>query len=203
VNKTFAKLPAVILFAAACAVSTGALAQSDAKRDLAVKLAQIQQKADGAALAEQIANSAVQPILANWMQRLDQTVPPARRKEVTDKLDVELKKFTDTMEKIINEQVAKTSEAALVPIFMDKLSEDEMKTVIAYLESPVSAKFQALGPEASDAWAKRIIDATKPTWEASAKDFDAAANRIVSEVTGTSASPSAAPAAKTAPKNKK
>ena len=163
-----------------------ATAQNDGKRALATKLAQIQLKADSAALAEQLTATAVQPVLANWSQRLDETVPPAKQKEVRDKLDVELKKFADSTHKTVEAQVGKAGEAALVPIFMEKLTEDEMKTIIAYLESPVSTKFQALGPEATNAWAKRVIDATRSSVEAGAKNFDTAANRIVSASTGSS-----------------
>ena len=83
-NATFSKLPIAIIFAAACAVSTGAIAQNDSKRALAVKLAQMQQKADGDAMAEQLTGTAVQPLLAGWSQRLDETVPPARQKDVRD-----------------------------------------------------------------------------------------------------------------------
>jgi hypothetical protein len=155
------------------------LAQSDSKRALATKLAQIQAKADSAALAGQLTDSAVGPVLSGWSQRLDETVPPARQKDVRDKLDVELKKFAESTYKTVEAQTGKAAEAALVPIFMEKLSEDELKTIITYLESPVSAKFQALGPDATNAWAKRVIDATKPAVESGAKNFDSAATRIV------------------------
>jgi hypothetical protein len=190
---TLNKLPIAIVMVAACAFSTSALAQSDAKRALAVKLAQIQAKSDGEVLSVQLTGSAVQPILAGWSQRLDESVPPAKQKEVRDKLDVELKKYTDSTQKAIDAQVAKAAEAALVPIFMEKLSEDEMKTIITYLESPVSAKFQSLGPDASNAWAKRVIDATKSSVESGAKTFDAAATRIVNAAAGTSSGNGAAP----------
>ncbi|MDR1968097.1 MAG: hypothetical protein LBQ32_05315 [Burkholderiaceae bacterium] len=178
-NKILARLPVAIVFASACALSTGAVAQSDAKRALAVKLAQMQQKAESAGVAEQLTNNAVQPLLISWSQRLDQTVPPARQKEVRDKLDVELKKFIDTTQKTIEAQTPKSAEAALVPIFMDKLTEDEMRSIIAYLELPVAAKFQALGVDATEAWAKRVFEATKPAVESSIKSFDSAASRIV------------------------
>ncbi|MDR2154748.1 MAG: DUF2059 domain-containing protein [Burkholderiaceae bacterium] len=177
-------------------MSTVAIAQSDGKRALAVRLAQIQQKTDGAAIAEQLTNSAVQPLLISWSQRLDETVPPARQKEVRDKLDVELKKFTEAVQKAIDNQVAKSAEAALAPIFMEKLTEDEMKTIIAFLESPVSAKFQALGPDATNSWAQRVVDATKSTVENSAKNFDAAANRIVSATTRSPTPRASTPATK-------
>ncbi len=172
------------------------MAQNDAKRALAVKLAQIQAKADSAALASQLTDTAVGPVLANWSQRLDESVPPAKQKEVREKLDVELKKYAESTYKTVEAQTAKSAETALVPIFMEKLSEDELKTIIAYLESPVSNKFQALGAEATNAWAKRVVDATKGSVETGAKSFDAAANRIVSAASGSTPSGSAAPAKK-------
>ena len=160
------------------------MAQNDAKRALANKLVQLQLKTDGPAITDQLTNSAVQPIVAGWSQRLDETVPPARQKEVRDKLDVELKKFADSTHKSIEAQVGKAPEAAMVPIFMEKLSEEEMKTIIAYMESPASAKLQALGADATDAWAKRIIDSTRSQVEASAKTFESAADRIVKAAAG-------------------
>ena len=187
-KSNFSQLGFAIFFAASLAISTPASAQNDAKRALAVKLAQLQVKSDGGAIAEQLTASAVQPLLASWSQRLDETVPPARQKEVRDKLDVELKKFADNTQKSIEAQVAKSGEAAMVPVFMEKLTEDELKTIITYLESPVSAKFLALGPDATNAWAKRVIDATKPAVEGGARNFDAAATRIVGAATGASGS---------------
>ena len=100
------------------------MAQNDAKKALATKLAQLQLKTDGATMADQLTGSAVQPIVAGWSQRLDETVPPARQKDVRDKLDVELKKFADNTHKAVEAQVGKSAEAALVPIFTEKLSED-------------------------------------------------------------------------------
>ena len=179
----FSKLPLALLFVAACAASTGANAQ-DAKKALATKLAQMQAKTDGAAMANQLTADAVQLPLSTWSQRLDESVPPARQKDVRDKLDVEHKKFADNTHKAIDAQVSKAAEAALVPVFMDKLSEDEMKTIIAYMESPASAKLQALGADATDAWAKRIIEATRSQVEAGAKTFESAANRIVGAAGG-------------------
>ncbi len=167
----------VVLLAASISLPTSGWAQD--KRALAVKLAQLQHKADQEAITAQLTASAVQPVIIHWSQRLEETVPQARQQEVRDQLDVELKKFADATEKAVAAQTAKTAESALVPIFMEKLSEDELKTIIAYLESPASSKFQNLGTEAGGAWAKQIVDATKDTVERSAKTFDAAAERIV------------------------
>ena len=151
----FSKLPLALLFVAACAASTGAMAQ-DSKKVLATKLAQMQAKSDGATMANQLTAEAVQLPLSTWSQRLDESVPPARQKDVRDKLDVELKKFADNTHKAIDAQVSKAAESALVPLFMDKLSEDEMKTIIAYMESPAAVKFQSLSADAGKSCARYI-----------------------------------------------
>ena len=196
---SLSKLSATALFVALCAVSAGASAQ-DAKKTLATKLAQMQAKSDGAAMANQLTADAVQLPLSTWSQRLDESVPPARQKDVRDKLDVELKKFADNTHKAIEAQVGKAAETALVPLFMDKLSEDEMKTIIAYMESPAALKFQGLSADAGNAWAQKVIDATRTTVETNVKSFDAAATKIV----GVPATPPAtAPASGAAANGKK
>lgn len=197
-NQILAKLPVAVVFAAACALSTGALAQSDAnKRALAVRLAHLQEKNIGPMITEQLMDAAAQPLLANWSQRVAATVPPERQPDVRDKLNVELKKFTDSMQKTIEAQLDKSAETALVPVFMDKLTEDDMRTIITYMESPVSTKLQGLLTDAANAWTTRVAEATRPTYDANSKSFDAAANRIVTAAAG---GPAPAPSGAAAPR---
>jgi hypothetical protein len=206
-NRIFNRLSVAAVLAAVCAMPLGAAAQtgngknahksptpaasraaaaqagsgksSDSKRALAVKLAQLQQKAEGDSIAQQLTGSAVQPLVIAWSQKLDQTVPPDQQKEVREKLDQELKKFSDAAFKTIQEETARTAEEALVPIFMEKLSESELKTIIAYQESAAAAKFAALGIDAANAWAGQVIERTRGPIEAGGKAFDDAASKIV------------------------
>ncbi len=177
-KSTASRLPVAIFLIAACCLSAGANAQ-DSKKTLATKLAQMQLKAEGPGLADQLTSSAMQPLLENWSQRLDETVPPARQKDVREKLDIELRKFNDNTHKAIEAQLGKAADAALVPVFIEKFSEDELKAVIAYMESPVYAKFRALGPDAANAWAQKVVEATRTTVENNIKSFDTAANKII------------------------
>lgn len=176
----FSRLPAALVLAGACAFATGALAQ-DSKQALASKLAQLQLRIDSAAMVEQLTMSAVQVPLGNWAARVDQEVPAERQEQVREQLDVELQKFADTAHKTIEARTAAAAEAALVPIYMEKLSADELKTIIAYLESPASTKLQELGAEAGNAWAQRLIEDTRAAIEKHIQDFDAAAGGIVGQ----------------------
>jgi len=196
-NRTLTRLSTAAVLAAVCALPLGAAAQqkskspapaasaaqsnksSDAKRALAVKLAQLQLKAEGDNIAQQLTASAVQPLVMAWSQKLDQTVPQERQKDVREQLDQELKKFADSAFKTIHEQVTKTAENALVPLFMDKFSESELKTIIAYQESTAATKFAEIGGEAANAWAGQIVEGTRAAIETSGKAFDDAASKIV------------------------
>jgi len=215
-NRTLTRLStAAVLAAVCCALPLGAAAQnktkspapaasaaqgssknSDAKRALAVKLAQIQQKTEGDSIAQQLTASATQPLVMAWSQKLDQTVPPERQKDVREQLDQELKKFADSAFKTIREQTTKTAEDALVPIFMEKFSESELKTIIAYQESTAASKFAAIGGDAANAWATQVVEGTRAAIETSSKAFDDAASKIV-------AAPPAAASASSAGDDKK
>lgn len=176
-NIAFHQLPAAVLLAAACTLTTGVAAQD--KQALASKLAELQVKTDGAAVAQQLTASAMQMPLATWSQRLKQDVPAERQEQVSEQLDIELQKFADKAHKLIEARSGQAAQAALVPVFLEKLSEDDMKTIIAYLESPASAKLQQLGAEAGEAWMQALVEATRPSIEQNIKDFDAAAERIL------------------------
>ena len=195
-NKTLAALTLAV-----CALPFAAHAQDakadDAKKALAVKLAQIQQKNDSVQLAHQLVNAVAQPVIATWSQNIDQNVPADKQKDVREKLDVELKKLLDATGKTVEAQAAKTAESALVPVYMEKLSADELKTIVAYLESPASAKFQEAGGQAANAWAAQIINATESAVEGHLKKFDEAAAKIVKAATGAKPAAAAKPETKT------
>ena len=84
-NKTLAALTLAV-----CALPFAAHAQDakadDAKKALAVKLAQIQQKNDSVQLAHQLVNAVAQPVIATWSQNIDQNVPADKQKDVHKQL---------------------------------------------------------------------------------------------------------------------
>lgn len=177
-NATVSKLSAALLLAAACALPAHVTAQ-DNKQALASRLAELQVKTDGAMAAQQLTASAVQVPLANWNQRLQEEVPAERREEVGKKLDAELDKFAGRAHELIESRSLQAAQSSLAPIFIEKLSADEMQAIITYLESPAHAKLQGLGADAGDAWMNTLVEVTRPSIEQYIKDFDTAAERIL------------------------
>lgn len=166
-----------LLLTAACLVAMAAQAQQS-KQELASRLAQLQVRIDGEAIAEQLADQAVQPLVAAWSERLHE-MPGERQTSAAEQLDAELEKFKASARQAIGASLPAAAEAALAPIFMERLTEDDLKVVIAYMESPASGKMQALGGDASNAWAAAVVDSTRGRVETSLQAFDAAAARIV------------------------
>lgn len=158
--------------------TTTAWAQDD-KQALATKLAQLQAESEGPLLTEQLVGSAVEPVVVAWAQHLDQNLPAERREEVGGKLDAELEKLASDVHEAVDSRIKPAAQAAMAPIFMERLSADEMKIIIAYIESPASKKLAALGADATNAWAQGVMDITRDAVNASVESFDAAATRIV------------------------
>jgi uncharacterized membrane protein YfbV (UPF0208 family) len=197
-SQTARVLPAVMVFAAAAALSTGAHADGANKKALAVKLAQLQQKNESAAVAGQLADSVMQPMMAKWQQQIETRLPADKQKAVFDKLSPDLKKLHDSTYQTVQAQAAKTAQDALVPVFMNKLSEDDLKAIIAYLQTPASAKFAALNGDAAQAWISKIVESTKATVQGYAQDFDTTAEKVVSAAASAPAAPASTSASSAA-----
>ncbi|MGP1517765.1 MAG: DUF2059 domain-containing protein [Ottowia sp.] len=154
-------------------------AANETNKALAVKLAQIQQKNDARQVASQLVTAVVQPVISNWSHAIEQNVPADKQKDVREKLDAELRKLIESTGKTIEAEAIKTAETALAPVYQEKLTAEELKTVIAYLETPASHKFQEAGGEAANAWISLITKATVSPVEGYLKEFDSAAEKII------------------------
>jgi hypothetical protein len=186
-SPTTRALPTVLVFAAAVAFSSGAHADNASKKALAIKLAQLQQKNDSAPLAGQLTDSVVQQQVAKWMPQIRSRVSTGQQKEVSDKLNAALKQFGDRTNQAIQAQAVKSAQDALVPLFMDKLSEGDLKAIVTYLQTSASAKFAALSGQALNAWAAKIKEGADTAVQGYAKNFDDAAEKIISDAAAGSA----------------
>jgi hypothetical protein len=122
-------------------------------------------------------------------------VPKARQAKATEEFNAELAKFAADANKIIAGKVGQANSEALIPAYMERFSLDELKQLAAFFESPVIKKYKAATPELVDVFVKKLVASTQPDVLARAKQFDAAASKIVG------AAP-AAPTAKPQPQKK-
>lgn len=167
--------------ALAIALTCGAaLAQGDAqKQDLANKIVALQQGAEMDQLSAQLTNQAVGPMVAKWGPRLQSEVPESRRKEVTDKLNEELNKFREDTYTIIRGKANQVSSETLGPIYMERFSEEELRQLIAFFDSPVVKKYQAALPEMLNAMIKKLVETVRGDVQTRTAAFDAAAAKLI------------------------
>jgi hypothetical protein len=145
-------------------------AQAQTKKELAAKLLQLQQTGIenvGRTLAAQVSQRALQAS-AQAMPR----VPADKREAVAKDVQADIKKFHDEIEPLLRERAVKLS-ATLQPTIEERFNEDELKQVIAWLESPVSKKFAQLDRELGNTLAEKVVADTRPTVEPKLKTLEA------------------------------
>ena len=105
----------------------------------------------GAAVAGQTAQRYCRPPIRPFRGcRPTSARPPAKD------VQADVKKFYDEVEPLLRKRATELAPATLAPIYEERFNEDELKQVIAWLESPVSKKLQQVDGEISaTCWRKR------------------------------------------------
>jgi uncharacterized protein len=153
---------AAAVLAAASLTTTAALAQaaSPAKKELAAKALQLQQTGiEG--IGTQLAMQTAQQVLAAAGQALQRSPADKREAQAAD-IQADVKKFYEEIEPTLKANAAKLGPSTFGAALEEKLSEDELKTLIAWLESPVSRKYQRMTVESQQALAQKLVADSRP-----------------------------------------
>lgn len=190
------KLLTALLIAGCTFSAASQTPNTDPKLEWATKVVALQQ-ADLDGLIGQLVGSATQDIVAGWAPRFDSSVPKARQAKATEEFNAELTKFAADARKIVNAKVGQANSEALIPAYMERFNVDELRQLATFFESPVIRKYKAATPELVDVFVKKLVASTQSDIQARAREFDAAASKIVG-----SAPAAPAPAAKPQPQKK-
>ena len=145
------------------ALATGiAGAQGSAtKRDLAQKAIQLQQSE-----IESVARDVVERPAARMEQEaalaIQRQVPADKRDAVGKAIDAEVRKYLAESYPLVRERALRIAPTTIGAVLEDKLSEDELRQLIAWLESPVKRKFEQLGPDARNGFIKQLLAESQP-----------------------------------------
>ena len=141
--------------------ATLAHAQSNPKKELVAKVLQLQQSSiEGLArnIVERPAVQMMQPAAAT----LQAQVPPAKREATAKSIDADIRKFVDEGVPILTERAIKIAPSTYGAGLEEKFTEDELRQLIAWLESPVNKKFQQAVPELQSAFTQKLIAEAGP-----------------------------------------
>lgn len=177
---------------------TGAPAGSG-KKDAIARVLKLQQPAiDG--LASEVARETAQRVLQAAGQAMA-GVPQDKRQALGQQVQADVKAFYDDAEPRLREAAGRIAPATIGPMLEEKFTEDELKQVATWLESPVSKKYQALGPEMQAALTKKLVDDTRPAVEPKLKALEQTLQKRFAQVAPPK--PASAPASAPKPATKK
>ena len=187
------------LLAALATASPWALAQSTpAKKELVQKLLTSQQPGlDG--LARLLVEQPARQLMQAAGQALQTQVAPERREAVGKSIEADVRKYVDELVPLVRDRAIKLAPTTLGVAIEEKFSEDELKQLIAWFDSPVNKKYQQFGAEMQNSFNEKLVADVRPTIEPKLQALEQQVRTSISSAVTASAGASA-PAAAGAPK---
>lgn len=168
---------------------------SAAKKELVGRLLEIQQpglEALARGLVEQPAAMLLQqagPILQN-------RVPAERREAAGKSIDSSTKRYFDEATPLVRDRAIKLAPSTIGAALEAKLSEDELRQLIAWFESPLNKKYQQMMPVAQADFTKALVADARPAMESKLKSLEQGIGSALGITTEVPAEPESRPAAK-------
>jgi uncharacterized protein len=187
----------------ALALSAGAAgaahAQTQTKKDLIAKVVQLHLPG-----IENVGRIIAGQTSQQMLQAAGQALPRVaadKREAVGKEIQDDVKKFYDDVEPLLKKRAVELAPATVGAAYEEKFSEDELKVIIAWLESPVSKKYAQMDRDQGNALAEKVVADTRPTIEPKLKSLEATvAKRLGVTAEGAASAPK--PATPAAPKKK-
>lgn len=139
-------------------------AQGSSKKELVARLLQLQQPSIEALARNIVERPAVQ-MMQSAGAAMQAQVPPSKRDAVAKSVDADIRKFVDEASPLLAERAVKLAPSVYGAQMEERFSEDELKQLIAWLESPVNKKFQQQLPELQNGFAQKLLGEAGPLLE--------------------------------------
>lgn len=146
-------------------LASGVQAQATStKKELVSKVLLLQQPA-----IEQAAQALAERPAAQMMQQagiaLQSQVAADKREAIAKEIQADVKKYVDETVPMVRERAVKLAPSTVGALLEEKFSEDELKQLIAIIESPVNRKFLQLGGDMQKALLDKLIAETQASVE--------------------------------------
>lgn len=184
-----------LLVVAMMVATAGAFAQSTpAKKELVAKVLQLQQPGIEQA-AGNIAMQPTQMMMVRAGEILQTRIPPDKRAAIARDIQGELKKYADQTVPGLRSRAVELAPSTIGVLLDERFTEEELKQLIAIIESPVNRKFQQLGGDMMRSLSEKLVPEFRSQIEGNIRSLDrAVAGRL--GIQPPAAKPPAAPASK-------
>jgi len=155
-------------------MATVAQAQTPtSKKELVSRMLVLQQPA-----IEQTAQAMVERPAMQMQQQaglaLQTRVPPEKREAAAKLVQEDLKKYVEETGPLVRQQAVKLAPSTIGALLEEKFTEDELKQLIAILESPVNRKYAQMGAEFQKALGEKLVAQTQSLVEPKVKALEQA-----------------------------
>ena len=179
--------------------AAGAQAQSTpAKKDLVTRILKHQQSGiEG--MARTLVEQPIAELLVNAGTVLQQRVPANRQEAIGKEIQADVQKYVSEATPLVQARAVALAPASVGAMLEEKFTEDELKQVVAIMDSPVYTKFQRMGDELQRTLADKVVQDTRPTIEPKLRALEQSVGKRISVASGgapAAAGPAAKPAAK-------
>ena len=193
-------LLAAFLTAAPFAFVQSAHAQSTpAKKEIVQKLLTAQQPA-----LESLARGLVEQPAGQLMQAAGQAlqtqVAPERREAVGKSIEADVRKYVDESVPMVRDRAIKLAPTTLGVSLEEKFSEDELKQLLAWFESPVNKKYQQFAPEMQNSFVQKLVADARPSVDPKLQALEQQVRSTLAGAQQAGAAGASAPAAASAPR---
>ena len=148
---------------------TPALA-AEGRKALVARIVKLQQ-ADVENIARALTNQAMQPRLQAINQALGR-VAQDKREALAKEIQADLRKAGSEIETVLRERGGKLAPAVLSAGLDEKFSEDELRQIATWLESPAARKFQQYATEAQGALIQKLVAESRAQIEPKLQTLD-------------------------------
>jgi hypothetical protein len=137
---------------------------SPAKKELASRIVKLQQPGIEN-MARGLVEQPAAELMGNAANALPSRVAKDKQDAVAKEIQADVHKYLDEAVPLVQARALKLAPTTIGPLLEDKFTEDELKQVVAILESPVYVKFQKMGQDMQQQLVEKLVADTRPTIE--------------------------------------
>jgi hypothetical protein len=155
---TLIALAAFGVAGAAAAQTSPAAPTSPAKKELVQRLMRLQQ-GDVEAFARTVVERPAAQMMreAGIALQQQQGVPQDKREAAGRAIEAEVKKYVDEAYPIVRDRALKLAPSTIGAVFEAKMTEEELRQLIAWLESPTAKKYQSLAADLRNNFSQKLV----------------------------------------------
>ena len=163
-STTLAAGLAIALTAGTCTLALAQGAATSTKKELVQKILVLQQGAVDN-LARGLAEQSIAPVAQQAMAVLQSKVPAEQREATARDIQADIKKYGDEVVPLLRERGSKLAASTVGALLEERLSEEELKQVVAMIEAPIYLKYQQLGADMQRALLEKLVADTRSVVE--------------------------------------